>query len=148
MQTLAERLLGNPDDAADTVQEVFITLWNRRDQLDTTLNIQSYCLQSVRLRCIDLLRKRKTDEKHIVELQAITDQEIYNETDETERRAQLLYSLLEQLPEKQRKLIELKYFQNYDTSQLESALNLSPSNIYTTLHRTLNTLRQKLENIL
>ncbi|MBO4232186.1 MAG: sigma-70 family RNA polymerase sigma factor [Bacteroidales bacterium] len=147
MQTLAERLLGNPDDVADTVQDVFITLWNKRNDLDTVINLQSYCLQSVRLHCIDLLRKRKNDEKRILELKVITDQEIINEVNETEQRSTLLHQLLDELPDKQRQIIQLKYFENYDTSQIEKKLGMTPANIYTTLSRTLQNLRDKLNTL-
>lgn len=148
MQTLAERLLGDVADAEDMVQDVFITLWNKRNELDRVIRLESYCLQSVRTRCIDMIRKRKIDEKRIEEIAAITDEEVFDEVEETERRSEMLHSLLRQLPEKQRKIIEMKYFENCDTKQMETTLNMTSANVYTTLSRTLQTLREKLEKIL
>ncbi len=147
MQRLAEHLLGNSDDAEDTVQEVFVTLWNKRNELDHIVRLQNYCLQSVRLRCIDILRKRSADSRQILELSSITDQKIFDEVAENERRCDMLHSLMQQLPEKQRKIIQMKYFENCDTKQIESSLQMSSANVYTTLSRAIESLRNKLKNI-
>ena len=37
MQLLAERMLGDVADAEDVVQDVFVALWSRRDELDRVL---------------------------------------------------------------------------------------------------------------
>lgn len=38
MQRMAESLLGNEDDAADVVQDCFVTLWNDRKKLRLVAN--------------------------------------------------------------------------------------------------------------
>ncbi|MBP5515451.1 MAG: sigma-70 family RNA polymerase sigma factor [Bacteroidales bacterium] len=148
MQLLAERILGNPDDAADTVQEVFISLWDKRSELDSIVRLKNYCLQSVRLRCIDILRKHKNDTLQPDAIETPTDQAMFDEVEENERRYSLLNSLLLQLPDKQRKIIQMKYFDNCDTQQMEASLQMSSANIYTSLSRALQSLREKMEKAL
>lgn len=148
MQLLAERILGNPDDAADTVQEVFISLWDKHSELDSIVRLKNYCLQSVRLRCIDILRKHKNDKLQPDAIETPTDQAMFDEVEENERRYTLLNSLLQQLPDKQRKIIQMKYFDNCDTQQMEASLQMSSANIYTSLSRALQSLREKMEKAL
>jgi len=40
--------LGNKADAEDVVQDVMITLWNKRNEISRLLNIEAYAMQSVK----------------------------------------------------------------------------------------------------
>ena len=40
---VAFRLTGNPQDAEDMVQEAYLKLWNKRDELAGVLNTEAYC---------------------------------------------------------------------------------------------------------
>ena len=59
MQRMAESLLGNEEDAADVVQDCFVTLWNDRQKLRRVVNHEAWCVTMVKRRCIDLLRRRR-----------------------------------------------------------------------------------------
>ena len=59
MQRMAEHLIGNEDEAADVVQDCFVTLWNDREKLRHVVNREAWCIMLVKRRCVDLLRKRK-----------------------------------------------------------------------------------------
>ena len=58
MQRMAERLLGNEDEAADVVQDCFVTLWSERESLKRVLNREAWCITLVKRRCVDLMRRR------------------------------------------------------------------------------------------
>ncbi len=147
MQLLAERMLADVSEAEDVVQEVFLALWQRRDRLDEVEKLDSYCLQMVRTRCIDLLRLRKKAVLHADTIRDFGDSEILLEVEENERLSQLLHEVLAQLPEKQQRLVRLKYFENYTTSQLQQSLHMSAANVYTTLSRTIQSLRDKISRL-
>ena len=59
MQHLAEVMLGNEDDAADVVQDCFVSLWNDRERLRDVVNLEAWCKTMVKRKCINLIRKRK-----------------------------------------------------------------------------------------
>ena len=40
---VAYYILESQTDAEDAVQDLFIKLWNSREQLDTVLNFKAYC---------------------------------------------------------------------------------------------------------
>ena len=147
MQLLAERMLGDVADAEDVVQDVFVALWNRRDELDRVVKLESYCLQMVRLRCIDLIRKRKRDAFHNEQIAYLSDREVEMEVEETASRAALLDRLLGELPDKQREALRMKYVEERDTQYIEQALQMSSSNVYTTISRAIQSLKDKIKTL-
>ena len=147
MQLLAERMLGDVADAEDVVQDVFVALWDRRDELDRVVKLDSYCLQMVRLRCIDLIRKRKRDAFHNEQIAYLSDREVEMEVEETASRAALLDRLLGELPEKQREALKMKYVEERDTQYIEQALQMSSSNVYTTISRAIQSLKEKIKTL-
>ena len=147
MQLLAERMLGDVADAEDVVQDVFAALWDRRDELDRVVKLDSYCPQMVRLRCIDLIRKRKRDAFHNEQSAYLSDREVEMEVEETASRAALLDRLLGELPDKQREALRMKYVEERDTQYIEQALQMSSSNVYTTISRAIQSLKDKIKTL-
>lgn len=145
MQRLAERMMDNVDDAEDIVQDVFLTLWDRRDELSRIVKLDSYCMQMVRTKSIDLMRKRKTYELHKESIAALTDNEVLMEIEESRQQSEMLYQMLGTLPEKQQQAIQMKYIENRSTKEIESALQMSSNNVYTTLSRGIQVLREQLK---
>lgn len=147
MQLLAERMLGDVADAEDVVQDVFVTLWSRRGELDKVVKIDAYCMQMVRTRCINLMRSRKVRQDHAETLRTISDAEVMMEVDDIQDRSEMLHKLLSELPEMQRKVVEMKYLDECSTQQIEQTLQMSSSNVYTTLSRALQSMRDKLNRL-
>lgn len=152
MQLLAERILGDETEAEDAVQDVFMRLWEQRDKLDGVINVKSYVLQSTRLRCIDIIRSKghskeftTSDVDATSNLPDLTE-EISEEVELTEQRSAMLHSMLDDLPEKQRQLLRMRYLEEKEIAEIEKALKMTSSNIYTTISRAIQTLKTKLKN--
>ena len=60
MWRMAVTLLHDPEDANDAVQDAVVRLWQRRDSLENAVNIQAYCITSVKRVAIDMLRARQS----------------------------------------------------------------------------------------
>ena len=142
---LAERMLGDEMESEDVVQEVMIRLWEQREKLDNVVNLKSYAMQSARLRCIDIIRARKATSYTIKEYPDIADEEVADEVELVERRSAMLHSMLDDLPEKQRQIVKMRYLEEKEIPQIEQAMKMSSSNIYTTLSRAMQTLRERLK---
>ena len=59
---VAFRLTGNPQNAEDMVQEAYLKLWNKRDELADVLNTEAYCVTLIKNLCYDVLRRSQPDE--------------------------------------------------------------------------------------
>ena len=142
MQLVAERLLHSTVDAEDTVQEVFIELWEKHEELRHVLNIEGYAMQTLKYRCISLLRKKNllvTDDLDSVG--DISDEEAQAEADLMEERAAKLDRMMEQLPEKQRQVIQMRYLDQLTHEEMQKHLKMSSTHVYTTLSRAMSALK-------
>lgn len=140
MQRMAEHLLGSEEDAADVVQDCFVTLWNDREKLRRVVNREAWCIMLVKRRCVDLLRKRRPTEQ-------IDERTLAVEVDDhaAEERLQLAMDLIDRLPERQAEAVRLKHFDAAGTQQIADALHISEGNVYTLLSRAYSSLKQMIQ---
>lgn len=137
MQRMAESLLGNEDDAADVVQDCFVSLWTERDKLERVVNKEAWCVTLVKRKCVDLLRKRRPT----VEIDDRMDLEVEDDRAD-EERLMLAMKFIDRLPERQARAVRLKHFDACDTQSIATAMQISEGNVYTLLSRAYNGLKQ------
>ena len=135
MQHLAEVMLRNEDDAADVVQDCFVSLWNDRERLRDVVNLEAWCKTMVKRKCIDLIRKRKPT----VEIDERMDMA---EEQDGEEKLQLAFRLIDRLPQRQAQAVRLKHYDGQDTQGIAAAMQISEGNVYVLLSRAYNTLKQ------
>lgn len=123
----AKQYIDNKEINEDIVQNVFVTLWEKRDKLFIGTSIRNYLLVSVRNQCFDYLRKQErmrqyTDHQLFQYAQySASNDEIYllNELQE------LLEQTLEKLPETYRIVFEMRHLEGKDYAEIAEALNIS-----------------------
>lgn len=142
LQKVAESILNDADWAADAVQDTVLKIWDNRRQMNRVNNLEGYCITAVKRRCIDLLREQQPsvpiDEEAFMLADIIFD-------DSFEERYRQARALIDQLPEKQREIILMKYEQEMPNTEIEKALQISSTNLYTILSRAYKTLREAMD---
>lgn len=138
MQRMAESLLGSEDDAADVVQDCFVTLWQEREKLSRVVNREAWCITLVKRRCADVLRRRRPTMEIDERTMAIADED---STAATERQ-QLALAMVDRLPERQAAVVRLRHFEALDTKGIADRMNISEGNVYTMLSRAYSSLKQ------
>ena len=68
---LANRYVNDVQEAEDIVQELFISVWNKRLDDMPEKEFAAYMTTSVRNSCVSFLRKRKEDTVSIADLMAV-----------------------------------------------------------------------------
>lgn len=132
----------------DSIQELFLDIWAKKDKLLQVKSINSYFFSSFRYA---LLRKIK-EEKRIVSSTefetepqfsidfAIISQEVNNEL-------QLkLKNALEALTPHQREAIFLRFYQNLSYEEVADILNITVKATYKIIARSLTTLKENMPN--
>lgn len=136
MQRMAESLLGNEDDAADVVQDCFVSLWNEREKLSKVVNIEAWCITLVKRKSIDLMRRRHPTEE-IDEQSLPAEQPLYEE--DTLQKA---LEMIKKLPERQAQIIRLKHFEAIDTQGIAKMMQINEGNVYALLSRAYQSLKK------
>lgn len=143
MQLAAEKLLHSATDAEDMVQEAVIELWEKREQMTHVVNLEAYAMQTVKNRCISLLRKRHevaTDRIDTL-MGNLTDDALRTEVALTEERAARLDGMMARLPQRQREAVEMKYIKQLNHEEIQRRLGMTSTNVYATLSRAISSLK-------
>ena len=141
---VAFKMLGNSEDAEDMVQETYIKLWERRDELSQVRNAEAFCTVITRNLCLDKIRSTKydtasTDDERIM----LPDNETPSDIVERKDHNRLLYGLINDLSDMQKKLILLHDANGYTLDEIEKITGLTPINIRVTLSRARKKLREQ-----
>jgi RNA polymerase sigma-70 factor (ECF subfamily) len=125
--SLARRICGDPGAAEDVVQDAFLSLWRRRDRYDAARGqVRSWLLGIVHNSAIDRLRRSGVHERRRASAEGIEDRiEAPERTDEVVAQQEVATEVrgaLGKLPEEQRRVIELAYFDGLTHTQIAAQL--------------------------
>ncbi|MDM1074068.1 RNA polymerase sigma factor [Empedobacter brevis] len=136
----ARRILVSDDEAYDVVQEILMKLWEKRNSLAEVSNIEAYAMRMVNNECVNRLRKFDVREnyKNVVQ----TDWCIQHEQQEIKP---LILNLIDQLPEKQRKVMHLKDVEELEIKEIAGILEMEENTIRVNLMRARQKVREQLE---
>lgn len=143
-------LLGNAQDAEDMVQEAYLKLWKRRNELPSEIaNREAYCVTLIKNLCHDALRSRhlKEDGRMPEELPLTVDSNTVLEVEKKDEARQII-RLIEQLPEPQRTVMKLRDIEEFDYPEIEKITQLSPANIRVLLSRARKKIREQFKELM
>jgi RNA polymerase sigma-70 factor (ECF subfamily) len=141
----AMSIVGNATEAEDVVQEVFIKIWQNRQQINKLNSLEAWSMKLTKNLSIDKLRSkhRRTDGlENIVEIssrEATPDKA--TELNDTMSR---IKALMFQLPEKQRQILQLRDIEGMTYEEISQVLELPLNQIKVNLFRARKQIRAKL----
>lgn len=137
----ARRLTPNPADAQDLLQTALARTFPVWDGIADKSHADAYVRRALINTRTTLWRARKIDEYPTEQLPETT------VDDGTEQRADrsMLLGAMRSLPEQQRDVVVLRYYEGMSTAETAHALGISPGTVKSTLHRALLRLRGELQ---
>jgi len=142
----AFRLLGSSEEAQDVVQDVFIKLWNGRDQLAEVQNMEAWCMRITKNLSLDRIRarqRRSTDSINDA-FEIRHDGLTPHERTEIHENMQQINQMIAALPEKQRQVIHLRDIEGYSYNEICEILELDMNQVKVNLFRARSAVREKL----
>jgi len=136
------------DAAENLIQEVFVKLWEKRENLTNIDNLLSYLMGMVRNQSIDFLRKEKTNSKIYNKLKPESSENTTEEQiSKNEFEEKLLKSILN-LPERCRTAIEMSRFDGFSNKEIAQKMEISVKGVEALIGRSLKLLRSELQEFL
>lgn len=132
-------LVANTSDAEDLLQQVCVLLWEKRSQFELGTNFMAWARKIARYQFLNQWRKEKRRPKESELLDDHLTQIVFERTEEREleflRHRRALQTCLQQLPHRQRSIIESHYLEGKTIAEIASALGMKPNAISQLLFR-------------
>ncbi len=147
---LAFRVLRDGPAAEDVVQQAFATLWQQADRLDGARgSIQGLLLTIVHRRAVDAARGRQRQQMHSGPLDfepadsAPTPMESVVAGDEARERTREVQAALQVLPDTQRQVVMLAYFDGLSQQDIAARLDVPLGTVKSRLRLAMQRLRHE-----
>jgi RNA polymerase sigma-70 factor (ECF subfamily) len=138
----AKKILGDEDDAREVVHQVFISIWEKRQEIDLSASMKSYLFTSVHNRSLNVIRDRKKfSSAEVPDVAGEWDVSSVIESMELEEK---ILAVIRTLPEKCREVFEMSRFDGLKYSEIAKKLNISVKTVENQMSKALKILREKL----
>ena len=147
--SLAVRILGDRDSAADLLQDVYLEVWHKRVRYDAARGSpMAWLVTMTRSRAIDRLRSRASKGHGVTDpldnspaIQLADGNPSPLDTSAGNETRSLVGKALAELPEAQRKAIELAFYQGLSHSEVAAKLNEPLGTVKTRIKLGMDKLR-------
>ena len=155
LYSLAMKMLGDPAEAQDALQEVFLQIWSRAGTYDPEQSsVFSWTVLLTRSRVIDRLRARGRRSRVVVAstedaptaADASTVESAADTAEKNDEAARVRY-VLNNLPSEQREAIEMAFFEHLSHHEIAARLGQPLGTVKARIRRGLLKLRQRLNTL-
>ena len=149
----AVSILGDLEQARDVVQDTFLKLY-KQDPEKVRKKVKSWLFTVCRNHCYDLIkRNRRTSNLGEDEISYIASNDdnpiqvisFLEGREEIDEKIKILYSLIEELPSRQREVMRLKFQANLSYKEIAETIGISSSNVGFVMHSALKNLREDMK---
>ncbi len=140
---LAKRILVSRDEAEDAVQEVFLKLWNGRDRINNYKNPEAFAITMTKNYCLDRLKSKQASNLKIVHNNFKNSDDLQRKVEANEG-VELVFKLMETLPEKQKIIMQLRDIEQFEFSEIAHMLDSNETAIRVALSRARKKVKEQL----
>lgn len=145
----AMAMTSSEDTAKDIVQEIFVELWDKRQELQIKSSLKAYLYRTVKNKVFNIYARNQVHEKYLISLTEFEKQE--NNADHL-LRENLVQSALEKeiaaLPHKMRRIFEMSRSEHMSYKEIAEELQISDKTVKKQISNALKILRSKLAFLL
>jgi len=140
----AKSILQDDESARDSVQDLYLKLWEKRTTLHKIENMPSFAMKILRNLCLDKLRKKRELDLETCDYSHIQDNTSIYEIVEQKNITKIIKQYINQLPELQRTIVRLRDVEGYEIKEI-AYITTSTENAVTA---NLSRARQKIRDYL
>ena len=145
---VAYHLTGNAQDAEDLLQDQYLKLWQKRDDLPDEAMKEAYLVTMIRRLFFDQRRLKHVDTSaELKEDASPPDERSLDHQIDARDEARQMEGLIRQLPERDAKIIQMHLMEERSYEEIEQDTGLSQGNIRIIVMRTRQKLKQQFQKI-
>lgn len=141
---LAKRLLVSKEEAEDATQELFFKLWKNKEKIADYKNVEAYAMTMTKNYCYDRLKSKQASNLTLIHTNYKEKETALDKNIEYRDSINQVHQLIENLPENQKVIIQLRDIEQYDFDEICNVLNMKPIAVRVALSRARKTLREAL----
>lgn len=131
----ARRLLDDPQDVEDVVQEVFLKLWYIREELERYDSVEALAVQITKHLCLNRIRAFQYRQEGFTESgSVVADGNPYTELEQKDSVNQVLH-IMEQLPGLQQTILRMKHVEGFEVKEIAELTGSTPEAVRVNLSR-------------
>jgi RNA polymerase sigma factor (sigma-70 family) len=128
------RVTSNRQLIKDSIQDVFLSLWQQRHNISETSSIKFYLFRALRNRIV-----RNIEIHHE---KPVFSENLFMENETNQEQIKRLQNAIRQLPKRQQEVVQLRYNQNFSLEEIADLMQISNQSVRNLLHRSISELRR------
>ncbi len=145
---VALRITFDRAEAEDVVQDTMIRVWNKRDEWSQMESIEAYCLTVCRNLAIDRSQKKEAQNSPLTsELEQTIVASGPEDQLVNDERMKIIHQLINELPEKQRVIMQLRDIEGESYKEISNVLQLTEDQVKVNLFRARQKIKQRYTDI-
>lgn len=140
-------LLNDSDLAEDVVQELFLTIWEKRENIQPELNFEAYIStisRNLAYRYVEEAFHKNFSVEEFKDAKLISSSE--EDTIEADSLREYIFNVISSFPEMRRKVFIMSRFENLSHAEIAEKLALSERTVEAHIYQALKELRKVLGN--
>lgn len=141
---LAKRLLVSREEAEDATQEVLLKLWSNKNKIENYNNVEAFSMTMTKNFCLDKLKSKQAQNLKIVHSNYKDHNVALQKQVELNDSMQWVARIIENLPEQQKLVVQLRDIEQYDYNEIAKMLDMNPTAVRVALSRARKVIREQL----
>lgn len=143
----ANRFLYSTVECEDLIQDVFISIWEKKIDFNDEITLKIYLYKSVRNKCYNVIKHKKIEDDYAFNnMQTLEDDNFFLKQVLEEEIVRQIYQAIEILPERKKEIIKLS-LKGIKNNEIAEILNIKLQTVKTLKSQSYTILREKFKDI-
>lgn len=143
LMSFSNRFVANMAVSEDIVQDVFLSMWENKENLHSINSVKSFLYASVRNSCLNYLKHQKVEQKYIDNYEEINSEHFFLNQIIEEETDRLIYKAIGSFAPQTRKIL-IYHLSGYSNSEISIKLGISANTVKTLKSRAYKILKSNL----
>lgn len=143
----ANKLLQDLDSSRNTVQDVFVMLFERKDEITIHTNLNGFLHQMVKNRALNILKHEKVKLNHHNEILSISKIDDTDDVVEFNELQETIINIVNNLAPQCKNIFQLSRIKGKSNQEIADELDISKRTVETQISNALKELRKELKKL-